>query len=184
MDLADKRAARQRARGVPAATQAESNRVVEALEQWLRIQPVSGVLVYLSMPGEIAAEDLAGRIPHPLFTTRTPDEGPLTVHRFDAPREQHQYGFLQPARGVPQADLDDIGIVLVPGLAFGRDGSRLGRGKGYYDRLLSSLPGRAFVGVTLARSVLGTVPVEAHDVLMTHLATEMGVIRIEVRGSG
>lgn len=158
--------------------------MVEALEQWLRVRPVSGVLVYLSMPGEIAAEDLAGRIPHPLFTTRTPNEGPLTVHRFDAPQERHRYGFLQPAWGAPEADPDDIGVVLVPGLAFGRDGSRLGRGKGYYDRLLSSLPGRAFVGVTLARSVLETVPVEAHDVPMTHLATEEGVVQIKVRGPG
>lgn len=131
------------------------------------------------MNGEIASEDIAGRTPHRLYTTRTPARGPLTVHPLDAPRERHRYGFEQPVESSAEADLSDIGIVLVPGLAFDREGRRLGRGKGYYDRLLAQLPGRALVAITLERLLVKRVPTEPHDLPMTHLATEWGVTPVD-----
>lgn len=100
------------------------------------------------------------------------------MHPFDAPREPHRYGFEQPEEGAAQAELASIGIVLVPGLCFDRSGDRLGRGKGYYDRLLEHLPGRVLVAVTLERFLVDQVAVEAHDIKMTHLATELGVTRV------
>jgi len=160
---------------------AESQRVVDGLVEWLQAQPATGVLAYVSMTGEIAADAVAGLTNHRLYTTRTPRKGPLTVHPWDAPRVLHPYGFEQPMQGAAEADLGDIGIVLVPGLVFDRAGRRLGRGKGYYDRLLADLPGRVFAAVTLERFVVDAVPVEDHDQLMTHLATERGVVRVGLR---
>lgn len=125
------------------------------------------------MPGEIGIHEVVGP-PHRWFTTRTPRRGPLTVHAFDAPREQHPYGFVQPAEGAPQVAMSEVGIVLVPGLAFDRTGRRLGRGKGYYDRLLAGFGGLR-VAITLERFLVDEVPVDAFDVPMTHLATERGL---------
>ena len=52
-------------------------------------------------------------------------------------------GILEP-RGerARQIREDELGLILVPGLAFDRRGYRLGYGKGYYDRFLSGLSGR------------------------------------------
>ncbi len=70
-------------------------------------------------------------------------------------------------------------MALVPGLTFDTRGRRLGRGKSYYDRLLAGLPASALrVGVTLERLMAEIVPVESHDVAMTHLVTENGVRQI------
>ena len=59
---------------------------------------------------------------------------------------------------------------------FGRDGSRLGNGMGYYDRLLAACRDDVVrVAVTRSDLVVASVPVDEHDVAMTHLATELGV---------
>jgi len=80
---------------------------------------------------------------------------------------------------VPEVAPARIAVALVPGLAFDPLGRRPGRGKGYYDRLLAGLPADApRVGVTLDRLMAETVPVDPHDVAMTHLVTENGVRQI------
>jgi 5-formyltetrahydrofolate cyclo-ligase len=67
-------------------------------------------------------------------------------------------------------------VALVPGMLFDRTGGRLGHGAGYYDRLLPGLgPTVPRVGVVPTALVVDALPCEAHDVPMTHLATEAGV---------
>ncbi len=175
---------REWARAQPAPMAAESDSVVEGLALWLAAQPSSGVLVYSSMPAEIPVERVVDRLVdrHRFYLTRTPPAGPLTVHYFSTPREVHGFGYLQPVAGSPLAPYGEIDVVLVPGLCFDRMGDRIGWGKGYYDQLLSEMPSDvARVGVTLERLLVDDVPTEAHDQRMTHLATDDGVRRIELR---
>ncbi len=69
----------------------------------------------------------------------------------------------EPTAGEP-VDLGAIELLLVPGLAFTTEGVRLGRGGGYYDRVLASLPRHTLsVGICHAFQVLGSLPTEAHD---------------------
>ncbi len=72
--------------------------------------------------------------------------------------------------------LEKIDLILVPGLAFSRNGERMGRGGGYYDRLLAreSLHARK-IGVCFDMQVLRDLPLESHDILMDEIATESGV---------
>ncbi len=73
---------------------------------------------------------------------------------------------------VPLAELD---IILVPGMAFAlRDGARLGRGGGFYDRLLSKPELRArLAGVAYHLQLLPDIPCEPHDVRVPDLITEL-----------
>jgi 5-formyltetrahydrofolate cyclo-ligase len=74
------------------------------------------------------------------------------------------YGILEPAQKQP-VPLDEIDLVVVPGLAFDENGRRLGRGKGYYDRFLSLLPRDCrSIGVAFDFQILPSVPVADHDV--------------------
>jgi 5-formyltetrahydrofolate cyclo-ligase len=64
-------------------------------------------------------------------------------------------------------------LILVPGQAFDRQGGRLGRGLGYYDRLLSSLPVTVCrLGVFFSWQEVVRVPREAHDQLLQGIITE------------
>jgi len=76
------------------------------------------------------------------------------------------YGIKQPAesflRPVESKDLD---LVIVPGVAFDKKGNRLGRGQGYYDRLLSQIPSSIpTIGLAFAFQILEELPEAApHD---------------------
>ncbi len=87
------------------------------------------------------------------------------------------FRFREPDRTIcPQVPMEEIDLVLVPGLGFGRDGTRLGRGRGHYDRFLKSLPARAVrCGVCFQGQVSDSLPVESHDVTMHRLLTEGGL---------
>ena len=152
---------------------------VEGLANWEGLQQSAQVLLYLPMANEIDVRSLMEReLDCTWLTTRTPDSGMmLTVHELGGPLEVHQFGYLQPHRSAPQVDPLDIDVVLAPGLAFDLWGSRLGHGAGYYDRLLSATRvDTPRVGVVPVALVVDRLPSEVHDVPMTHLATEEGVI--------
>ena len=84
------------------------------------------------------------------------------------------FGILEPAPNAPLA-LAKADLILVPGLAFDRGGVRLGRGGGYYDRLLTDFEGLR-VGVCFEESVLERIPAEPHDARMDFLMTPGGII--------
>ena len=167
--------------GVP---EPDSRAVAAGLRAWLAGlgAPSGVVLVYFPLPDEIDLTPLLDSGDRTFAVTRTPSRGPLTLHPADAPRERHRYGFEQPVAGAPRVDPGKVRAALVPGLVFDRDGGRLGRGGGYYDRLLPGLPdGAPRVGVTLERLVVDKLPTDSHDVPMTHLATERGVREVDIR---
>jgi len=73
--------------------------------------------------------------------------------------------------------LEKIDLLLVPGLAFSGKGERLGRGGGFYDRLLSREVVRAFkLGVCFDAQAFPELPLESHDVAVDAVITESGVL--------
>lgn len=94
-------------------------------------------------------------------------------------------GLLQPQYEEPEffaaPPRDHDVFVFVPGVAFGPNGARLGRGAGHYDRFLSR-PGlnRAIkIGVCWSMQIVQDIPIDVHDVPMDWLCHERGVLRIE-----
>ena len=76
--------------------------------------------------------------------------------------------------GTPPGALSEAALILIPGLVFGRDGRRLGRGAGWYDRALSqATQGAILVGVCHAGELVEAmrVPIEEHDRLMDFVLT-------------
>ena len=65
---------------------------------------------------------------------------------------------------------------LVPGLAFDRNGNRLGRGKGCFDALLQHARG-VKIALTHDFQLLNEVPTEPHDVRMDFIVTENQVVQ-------
>jgi 5-formyltetrahydrofolate cyclo-ligase len=88
---------------------------------------------------------------------------------------KNKYGIWEPKQdGTIVSAPRKPALMLVPGLAFSRDGKRLGRGKGYYDRYLSRFleADVVCVGVCFECQLLETVPVEAHDKRVEWMLTQ------------
>ncbi|MGE3311293.1 MAG: 5-formyltetrahydrofolate cyclo-ligase [Limisphaerales bacterium] len=81
------------------------------------------------------------------------------------------HGVLEPAAMFPAHPLERLDLVLVPGLAFDRHGSRLGRGRGFYDRLLRQASSASRWGVAFDPQIVDSVPSEPHDVKVHILVT-------------
>jgi 5-formyltetrahydrofolate cyclo-ligase len=89
-----------------------------------------------------------------------------------------RFGLQEPA-GVrlPAETLAQARLVLVPALAVDRHGGRLGRGAGFYDRSLPLRdPAARLIAVVRDSELVEELPVEPHDVRMTHAATPGGGI--------
>ncbi|MCF6174358.1 MAG: 5-formyltetrahydrofolate cyclo-ligase [Victivallaceae bacterium] len=89
-----------------------------------------------------------------------------------------KYGIMEPAAEL-SATNDDLNDTtwLLPGVAFDMTGSRLGRGKGVYDRLLAQVDVMA-IGIFYECQKAVKVPVDEHDYRLDIIITEAGVTRI------
>ena len=76
------------------------------------------------------------------------------------------YGIMEPS-GEHFTEYAAIDVAIIPGMAFDREGHRLGRGKGYYDRFLSQLTSKTYkIGVCFPWQQIDCVPTDSNDVAM------------------
>lgn len=125
------------------------------------------VLLYHSLSDEVDTHLLlaeACRQGKVVLLPSTQPDGTLRLHVYDGTTRRGLLG-IQEAEGEEYVCLDNVGLVVVPGMAFDRDGHRLGRGRGCYDRLLSQMAAYR-IGLCFPWQMVDAVPFEPHDVMM------------------
>ncbi|MEJ6493889.1 MAG: 5-formyltetrahydrofolate cyclo-ligase [Actinomycetes bacterium] len=95
--------------------------------------------------------------------------------------EKNSYGILEPASS--DIDLNTASAIIIPALRVGLDGSRLGRGAGYYDRALANLAankdgGPRRICLVFDDEVDESVPAEPHDAPIDVIVTPTRIIEI------
>ncbi len=107
-------------------------------------------------------------------------EGEMTFYRVRDPSALiiGKYGILEPKpfELLPEGRELPSTLCVVPGVAFGRDGARMGYGKGYYDRFLVKRQVTA-IGLCYHRLLFSRLPCEPHDRRMQAVITEKGIFR-------
>lgn len=152
--------------------------LVKVLRSWSVYQNARQVLTYLAFGTELNLAALHQDDNKTFYIPRAWDNNTLSVHALTKELETHRYGFLQPPATAPVVELSKIDLVLVPGLCFDKHGTRLGYGKGHYDRLLPGLLRVPRVGITTEALVVDALPKDVFDVAMSHLVTEHGVLEL------
>ncbi len=184
-----KSALRARLKGVAAGVSAAdvlrwSSQVIDRLESVPEIAGARTMLAFLPIPGEVDLSEMlerrlrAGdRVALPAIDWATRAMWPGLVSGLDDV-DATRHG-VRAARGdAPIVPVEDIDLVLVPGLGFDRNGGRLGRGAGFYDRFLATAGLRALkIAVGFEWQIVDALPREGHDVLMDVVVTEAGVWR-------
>ena len=145
----------------------------QGLELFQRAKTVG---VYIPLPDEVDITPLfqcletncvgAQKFYIPAFDQ---DAGLYRLAEYSADLKKGKFGILEPAN--PVFAPEEIDLILEPGVAFDRSGNRIGRGGGFYDRLLPQY--RAVrAGICFDFQCLESVPAEPHDCKMDLVVTE------------
>lgn len=95
----------------------------------------------------------------------------LELHRYGNGTPTHVGAFgITESLGELENDYASIDLAIIPGRAFTKEGKRLGRGKGYYDRLLPLLHCKT-IGVCFPFQILDDIPTELHDCKVDEVIT-------------
>ncbi|MEI4273087.1 5-formyltetrahydrofolate cyclo-ligase [Klenkia sp. LSe6-5] len=131
---------------------------------------VAGYVPTAEEPGHGSLVDALG--PGALLPV-VPPAGRVLAWARAAALVEGRFGLLEPTGPrLPPEALGEASVVVVPALATGRDGGRLGRGAGFYDRALRhASPDAVLVGVVFDEELLPTVPTEPHDVRLHAVVT-------------
>lgn len=127
------------------------------------------VLLYSALPDEVDVQmlidDAVGKGKLVLLPVVVGDV--LHLHPYDGETTVGAYGISEPVvKGSRFTNYNKIDVAIIPGMAFDGQCHRLGRGKGYYDRLLSECKDVKKVGVCFSFQYLEEIPTEEHDILM------------------
>lgn len=96
---------------------------------------------------------------------------------FDNELEIGKFGILEPKLEYRRkVNLEEVELVIVPGIAFDENGNRIGYGQGYYDYLLSKMKGIPFIGLAYELQIVPQIQVGERDVAVHKIITEDRII--------
>lgn len=133
------------------------------------------ILLYWSMDDEVATHDFVEQW-YEKKTLLLPcvDGDDLLLRQYrgtECLQAGPQFGIGEPT-GAVFTQLDEVDMIVVPGVAFDHNGNRMGRGRGFYDRLLASIPHAYKVGVAFCFQMFDRIPTETFDVPMNAVISE------------
>lgn len=139
---------------------------VLALASW---QEAGTLLLYYPLPDEVDVrlliKDAFESGKKVLLPVVKGDELELHLYEGEASLKEGAFGIMEPTGSLFAPEhYGEIELAIIPGMAFDSAGHRLGRGKGYYDRLLPNLRDAKLIGVCFPFQFLEEVPAEAHDI--------------------
>ena len=149
--------------------------IMRQVESLPAFQQAQTVLLYWSMADEVQTHAFVEKwYKDKVLLLPCVDGDDLRLRQYTGPEcmvEGEQFGIGEPT-GPEFTDLDSVELIMVPGVAFDHQCNRMGRGRGFYDRLLKSTPKALKVGVAFDFQMLEEIPVEEFDVKMDKVISE------------
>jgi 5-formyltetrahydrofolate cyclo-ligase len=150
----------------------------QRLAEWEILGRAKRVMAYLAFRNELDLEPLFEALSEIEWIVPRVVGRQLVLHPYDPQRlVRHRFGMLEPAADLPTIAPDTLDLVLVPGVAFDRQGGRMGFGGGFYDGFLPTT-GALRVGVTFDDCLMDAVPCDEHDQRMDWVVTPRQTLRV------
>ena len=132
-----------------------------------RLANADTLLIYSALPDEVPTQSLIYELVaqgKTVLLPRVVNDTDMELRRYTGTQDLQvgAFGILEPTGGL-FTDYEKIDVAVVPGMAFDKEGHRLGRGKGYYDRFLHLCTART-IGVCFDFQKVEEVPFEVHDI--------------------
>lgn len=148
--------------------------LLESLEKHVRFRQAKTVLLYYSLKDEVQTQAFVekwSKKKNILLPVVVGDDLELRKYSGKQNLRTGSYRIEEPT-GELFTDYTSIELAIIPGVAFDRSGNRLGRGKGYYDRLLPKLDLSYKIGICFSFQLTDQIPAEEHDIRMDYILTE------------
>ena len=152
--------------------------IVDRLAGLLRDQPTwRCVAIYVALSGEPDLRALPILFPDRTFVYPRVQGADMSFHHVvDLATDlvTGPWGLSEPAPHLAITPLEEIDVMLCPGMAFTANGKRLGKGKGFYDRYLGQNGTRRphLIGITFSEYLLDDIPCDEHDMRMDQVITD------------
>lgn len=162
-----------------ASSQTEKQKASQTISKTLLARPeckkTTAICVYVSLPDEVDTTTLLRAFIHQKKTVVVPRVAgkELKLHRIRTLRDLRKgsFGIAEAKRSCPEVETSYVDLFIVPGVAFDRKGYRLGRGRGYYDRLLSHVQVPK-IGLAYSFQIVPRLPHKEYDIPMDIVITE------------
>ncbi|MEO6184324.1 MAG: 5-formyltetrahydrofolate cyclo-ligase [Verrucomicrobiota bacterium] len=155
----------------------QSVQTCELLKKQFVWEKAKVILFYAPLPNEVdiwplVSEVLAADkiVALPGFDAEENSYVARQIESLETDLDRGQFGIREPKLDCREVLLNRLDLTLVPGVGFDFTGRRLGRGKGFYDRLLAQISGTT-CGVGFDEQIVETIPTEPHDVHLNCILT-------------
>jgi 5-formyltetrahydrofolate cyclo-ligase len=165
-------------KGMPAAERAQASaKICARLIQQTAWKNARSVSFFAPLPEETdiwplisQALALGKDVVLPRYSAATKSYVVCQVADLESDVRSGTFGIREPATGCTEVPLNRLDLILVPGVAFDLSGRRLGKGKGFYDRLLAGVSGKK-CGIAFDEQIVDEVPAGPHDVSLNCILT-------------
>lgn len=151
----------------------ESLRLCRQVMEHSEVKKAKTLLLYASLPDEVDTTTLLQALAEAGKTVLLPvvvNDTDLELRRYTGKNTLHDGAWHIPEpEGLVFADYHKIDVAIVPGIAFDTQGNRLGRGKGYYDRLLAKIPHCYKIGLCFNFQKVDRIPTGPWDIKMDEI---------------
>jgi 5-formyltetrahydrofolate cyclo-ligase len=165
--------------------EAASLQICSRLRQQAVWKSAGSILFFAPLPGEpdiwpLLEEALPARktVALPRFSPAARTYLAARIQNPEHDLRRGQLGIREPTETCAEFPLNRLDLVLVPGVAFDLQGRRLGRGKGFYDRLLAGVCG-AKCGVAFDEQIVNAVPVGLLDIHLDFILTPTRLVEVK-----
>lgn len=154
---------------------AASGSIFERLEKTAQFLMSSRILMYHALPDEVDTRMFLDKwAPSKQFFLPRVNGVNLDILPYDRSRLELGSFHIEEPTGDDLVDPSTLELIIVPAVAYDRKGNRLGRGKGYYDRLLAETSA-CKIGVAYEFQMLEEIPAEPHDVPVDMVITDSDI---------
>ena len=153
----------------------DASETLRQLRQHPRLINADTLLLYSALQDEVPTQSLLDELVaqgKTVLLPRVVSDTDMELRQYTGLQDLQvgAFGILEPT-GKLFTDYEKIDVAVVPGMAFDKEGHRLGRGKGYYDRFLRLLPKTYKIGICFSWQLVDNVPTDEHDILMDQIMT-------------
>jgi len=157
-----------------------SRDIQKNLEKLELYQKAKRIMIYYPLKGEVDLLDMVRKAKKDFCFPKIEKEKlvPYQVKNLETDFEKGKFGIKEPIKEkCRRVNVEELDLVIVPGLVFDRERNRLGRGKGYYDRFLKELKEVISIGVAFNFQIIDSLPyLSSHDEKVDILVSESEIL--------